>query len=124
MDLNIVVLAGHLAADPERRTFSSGSRLLRLLVAIRQSEPRRRVDVLPVSLWNPPPELWDADLMVGDRAWVAGQVQRRFWAAEEGRRSRLELIAQQVQVRAGEEESASDQEGRGSSIEQGDLGVP
>ena len=99
MDLNIVVLAGHIASEPERRTFASGSRLLRLLVAVRQSEPRRRVDVLPVSLWDPPDDLWEKQLGVGDRAWVAGSVQRRFWAAEEGRRSRLELIAQQIQVR-------------------------
>ncbi len=99
MDLNIVVLAGRIASEPEKRTFASGSRLLRLLVAVRQSEPRRRVDVLPVSFWDPPEDLWIRDLSVGDRAWVAGSVQRRFWAADEGRRSRLELLAQQVQVR-------------------------
>ncbi len=104
MDLNIVVLAGHIASDPERRSFASGSRLLRLLVAVRQSEPRRRVDVLPVAFWDPPEALWDRDLAVGDRVWVAGSVQRRFWASDEGRRSRLELVAQQAQVRAGDEE--------------------
>ena len=55
--------------------------------------------MLPVSLWDPPDDLWDKEVAVGDRAWVAGSIQRRFWAAEEGRRSRLELVAQQVQVR-------------------------
>lgn len=99
MDLNIVVIAGSIVAEPEKRTFASGTRLLRLLVAVRQAEPRRRVDVLPVSLWDPGEELWQLEPAVGDRVWVAGSVQRRFWAAEEGRRSRLELIAQQVQIR-------------------------
>lgn len=99
MDLNIVVLAGSIVSEPERRVFASGTRLLRLLVAVRQAEPRRRVDVLPVSLWDPPDDVWTRDVAVGDRAWVAGSIQRRFWAAEEGRRSRLELIARQVQLR-------------------------
>ena len=66
---------------------------------MRQDEPHRRVDVLPVAYWEPPDALWDADIAIGDRAWVSGTVQRRFWAADEGRRSRLELLAAQVQVR-------------------------
>lgn len=100
MDLNIVVLAGSIVSEPERRTFASGTRLLRLLVAVRQAEPQRRVDVLPVSMWDPPEQVWGREVVVGDRAWVAGSIQRRFWAAEDGRRSRLELIAQQIQLRA------------------------
>jgi single-stranded DNA-binding protein len=106
MDLNLVVLAGKIAADPERREFASGARLLRLLVAVRQDVPQRRVDVLPVAYWEPPDAIWDADIAIGDRAWVSGTVQRRFWAADEGRRSRLELLAAQVQVRQ-EGESAT-----------------
>lgn len=106
MDLNLVVLAGRIAADPERRQFASGARLLRLLVAVRQDDPHRRVDVLPVAYWNPPDAVWDADVAIGDRAWVSGTVQRRFWAAEEGRRSRLELLAAQVQVRPAEQPAA------------------
>ncbi|NND84312.1 MAG: single-stranded DNA-binding protein [Acidimicrobiia bacterium] len=103
MDLNIVALSGRLAAEPERREFASGSRLLRLLVAVRHSAPHRRVDVLPVAYWDPPQALWDADMEPGMWAWVSGSVQRRFWAGEEGRRSRLELLAVTVQVRPTEE---------------------
>ena len=54
MDLNLVVLAGRLAAPPELRAFESGATLIRYLVTVRSEEPRRRVDVVPVTLWNPP----------------------------------------------------------------------
>lgn len=104
MDLNLVVLAGKLAAPPELRTFDSGSRLARYLVTVRAEEPRRRVDVIPVSLWDPPEELLAAQPHPGRRVWVAGSVQRRFWSAPDGRRSRLEVIADQVCLRDESEE--------------------
>lgn len=94
MDLNLVVLAGTVSAPPENRIFDSGARLLRLLITIRIDEPRRRVDVVPVTLWDPPDEL--RDVKAGRRVWVAGGVQRRFWNADTGRKSRLEVVAQQV----------------------------
>ena len=99
MDLNLVVLAGRLAAPPELRAFAGGSRLLRYLVTIRRDDPRRRVDVIPVTLWDPNDDEITRLPGKGDRVWVAGSVQRRFWESPEGRRSRLEVVADQVQVR-------------------------
>jgi single-strand DNA-binding protein len=101
MDLNLVVLSGRLAAPPEIRQFESGSRLARYLVTVRSDEPVNRVDVVPVTVWDPPDELIDLDPAPGTRLWVAGSVQRRFWSAEEGRRSRIEIIAGQVCPKAG-----------------------
>lgn len=96
MDLNLVVLAGRLAAPPEFRQFESGATLARYLLTVRADEPASRVDVIPVTLWDPPDELVDDDPAPGDRLWIAGSVQRRFWSAEEGRRSRIEVVAEQV----------------------------
>ncbi len=100
MDLNLVVLSGRLAAPPEVRTFDSGTTLIRYLITCRSEEPRRRVDVLPVTLWDPAAELIERDDPPGSPIWVAGAAQRRFWNADEGRRSRLEIVADQVCVRA------------------------
>lgn len=96
MDLNLVVLAGRLAAPPEIRQFESGARLVRYLITVRSEEPTSRVDVVPVTLWDPPDDLINADPAPGTRMWVAGSVQRRFWSAEDGRRSRIEVVADQV----------------------------
>ena len=98
MDLNLVVLAGTLAAPPERRSFESGARLVRFLVTVRSVEPRKRVDVVPVTWWDPPAAEDLGDLETGHRLWVAGAVQRRFWSGPDGRRSRLEVVAHQVQA--------------------------
>ena len=57
MDLNIIVLSGRITTEPEFRTFPSGACLARYLVTVRSTEPRRRVDVGPVSLWDPPDDL-------------------------------------------------------------------
>ena len=89
MDINLVVVAGTLAATPELREFDSGARLLRLLVTVRTPEPHKRVDVIPVTLWDPPAELVAGNPERGRRVWVCGGVQRRFWEAKEGRRNRV-----------------------------------
>lgn len=99
MDLNLVVLGGRLAAPPELREFESGSRLIRYLVTVKSAEPHRRLDVLPVTLWDPENALLEGDYQPGHRLWLAGTVQRRFWDGEEGRRSRIEIIAGNVSFR-------------------------
>lgn len=98
MDLNLVVFGGRLAAPPELRVFESGMSLMRYLVAVQSGTPRR-MDVLPVTLWNPERKQIEAFDAPGDRVWVAGAVQRRFWDDPDTRRSRLEIVASAVEVR-------------------------
>ncbi len=109
MDLNLIVIAGRVAAQPECRSFDSGSTMIRLLVTVRSNSPRRRVDVVPVSQWDPPDDVTDGSITVGTSVMIIGSVQRRFWSATDGRRSRLEVVAHDIVVRPeGEEESESD----------------
>jgi single-stranded DNA-binding protein len=98
MDLNLIVLCGRLAVDPEMVVLDSGRRLMRLLVTVHSVEPIRRVDVVPVTWWDPPLELLDKMPIKGQRIWVCGSVQRRFWESPDGRRSRLEVVAEQVHL--------------------------
>lgn len=96
MDYNVVVLSGQLSAPIELNKYPSGAQALRFLVTIRTEDPVRRIDVLPVVWWDPPTDI-DLDTPLGTRTWVSAVIRRRFWAAEDGRRSRLELVASQVQ---------------------------
>jgi single-stranded DNA-binding protein len=98
MDLNLVVLGGRIATEPEIRTFPTGTTMIRYLVTVRSTEPRRRVDVVPVSLWDPPPDVLQNRDVRGRSVWVAGSVQRRFWADAGDTRSRLEVIAHEVRI--------------------------
>lgn len=99
MDLNLVVVCGRLAAEPEVRTFDSGTRLLRLLITTRTDAPTRRIDVLPVSIWDPGDEVLEDLPTVGTLLWVSGRLQRGFWDDLGGRRSRLEIVAEHMNRR-------------------------
>lgn len=103
MDLNLVVLCGRLAAVPEMREFDSGTRLMRFLVTVRSEEPRARLDVVPVTLWDPDEGVVGEPFEPGARVWVAGAVQRRFWEGAAGRRSMIEVVASQVTLRPAEQ---------------------
>lgn len=103
MDLNLIVLCGRLAVDGEARTFDSGARLIRYLVTVRVDFPRRRVDVIPVTLWDPDDDLVEAPGEKGERVWVCGSVQRRYWESPDGRRSRVEVVAEQINFKDAEE---------------------
>jgi len=103
VDLNMTVLWGRLATDPELRVFDSGSRLLRYLVTTQTDHPRRRVDVIPVTFWDPDDDLVADPGTKGQRVWVCGAVQRRFWEGPEGRQSRVEVVADQVNLKDLEE---------------------
>jgi single-stranded DNA-binding protein len=96
MDINLTVLCGRLATAPELRVLDSGARTLRLLVTVASEHPLRRIDVVPVTLWDPDDDLVDAELEQNDRVWVTGAVQRRVFDGPEGRRTRVEVIADQV----------------------------
>ncbi len=96
MDLNLMVLCGQLATNAELRVFDSGTRLIRYLVTVRADHPRRRTDVIPVTLWDPPDDLVDEPGEKGDRIWTCGSVQKRFWESPDGRTSRIEVVAEQV----------------------------
>lgn len=98
MSFNLVVLEGSLAADPEHRTFESGTSLLRCLVTVRSHAPRR-VDVIPVIVWEPDADVLDAICEKGQDVWLAGSVQRRFWADADGRESKVEVIARAIGLR-------------------------
>ena len=100
MDLNLVVVAGRLASAPEIRIFEGGATLVRYLVTTRVKEDKERgikprIDVVPVVLWDATEE--DTKFERGDRVWVAGSVQRRFWSDDHSRRSRIEVVAHHVQ---------------------------
>jgi len=98
MDLNLVVLCGRLTTPAEVREFESGTRMLRLLISVSTEAPRRRTDVVPVTLWDPDDELVEQVSEKVVRVWAVGAVQRRYWESPDGRRSRLEVVAAQVTV--------------------------
>lgn len=99
MDLNVVVLSGTLAAVPELRTLDTGTTMIRYLLTLRSEVPTHRVDVIPVVLWDPPPDVVAQNPAPGSTIHAAGAVQRRFWAGAGGQQSRVEIVAREVCLR-------------------------
>lgn len=99
MDLNLVVIAGRLAGAPEIRVFEGGATLVRYLVTTKQggegTGKKQRIDVVPCVLWDADEEATKFER--GDRIWIAGSIQRRFWSDDHSRRSRIEVVADHVQ---------------------------
>lgn len=78
---------------PEKREYHDGATMTRLLVVVRTEQPTKRTDVVPVTCWN----MDLPDFQPGDRVWVSGAVQRRFWTDEgAGRTSQLQVVAHDV----------------------------
>lgn len=95
--MNLVVLNGVLAADPDHRTYDSGASALRCLITVRSDQPKR-TDVVPVTYWDPPQDVINAIVGRGQPVWMAGMVQRRFSADADGRRGRIEIVARALEL--------------------------
>jgi hypothetical protein len=102
MDINFAVIGGRLVAPPDHQTFDTGSRRSRFLVTVKSDHPQRRIDVIPITFWNPPHDLCDTHLEVGTDVVAVGSIHRRFSDGPEGRRSMLEMQSCAVLLRRGE----------------------
>lgn len=93
--MNLVVVHGRVAA-PAELSAEPARRKARLPVAVQSPGPPRRVDVIPVTVLDPPPEV--AETEPGTAISVIGRLHRRFWAGPSGRQSRLEVVASHVSI--------------------------
>lgn len=98
MNINMAVLAGRLATEPELKTFDSGKRMMRLLITVRSTLSSPRLDVIPVVWWDPDEDFGNGKSLKGRSVWIVGSIQRRFWAEATtvARQSRIEVIAADV----------------------------
>jgi single-strand DNA-binding protein len=90
--VNVVVLAGTVAADPVERRMPSGDQVTELRLSV--PEPGRRLLPLPVAIWHKtvgPRAL--KGIGKGDDVLVYGQLSRRFYRSGAGARSLTEVVA-------------------------------
>jgi hypothetical protein len=92
-DLNLIVLCGRVASEPDVDPADHATRRLRMIVAVRSESPRSRVDMLPITMWDPPDELVGSLPEVGSSVFVVGSIQRRVDSEWWGRSSRIEVVA-------------------------------
>jgi single-stranded DNA-binding protein len=93
--VNVVVLAGTVAAEPVRRRLPSGDEVTELRVSV--PEAGRRLLPLPVAVWEGATGRDELDRIAkGDPVLVHGQLVRRFYRSGSGARSLTEVVAQGI----------------------------
>jgi single-strand DNA-binding protein len=92
VSVNVVVLAGTVAADPVERQMPSGDEVTELRLAV--PEQGRRQLPLPVAAWHRDVgKRALRGLGKGDDVLVYGQLVRRFYRSGAGARSLTEVVA-------------------------------
>jgi single-strand DNA-binding protein len=92
VSVNVVVLAGTIAADPVERRMPSGEECTEIRLSVPESG--RRLLPLPVVAWHS--EVGKErlrDLHQGDEVLVYGRLIRRFYRSGAGARSLTEVVA-------------------------------
>lgn len=100
--LNQVTLMGNLTRDPELRTTPNGQSACSFSLALNRSyknpsgEWVEATDFADVVAWGPLGERCNEYLKKGSTALVSGRLQSRTWEKEGEKRSKVEVVAQDV----------------------------
>jgi single-strand DNA-binding protein len=90
--VNVVVLAGTVAADPVEKELPSGDKVTELKLSV--PEAGKRSLPLPVSAWHRSfPKRLLGGIGKGDDVLVHGQLVRRFYRNGAGARTIMEVVA-------------------------------
>ncbi len=102
--LNKVFLMGNLTRDPELRYIPSGQAVCSFSIAVNRTyasqsgEKKEEVSYIRVVVWARRAEVCNEYLKKGSPVMVEGRLQSRAWEDKDGgKRSTLEVIAQNVQ---------------------------
>jgi single-strand DNA-binding protein len=109
--MNSVNLTGRLTAKPElRHSDGDTGTVVRLRVAVQRRRGKdgedRGADFVDVIAFGAQAQTCAQYLTKGRRVGIAGRLHHSEWAAEDGRRQRLEVIADNVEFLDSPRESA------------------
>ncbi len=99
---NQVTLMGNLTRDPELRTTPSGQSVCNFSLALNRSykgqdgEWKEMTDFIDVVAWGPLGERVAQYLTKGRPALVSGRLQSRSWEQDGQKRSKVEVVANDV----------------------------
>lgn len=100
--INQVILMGNLTRDPELRQIPSGQSVCSFSLALNRSykdqsgEWQEATDYIDIVAWGPLAERVAQYLSKGRRCLVTGRLQSRSWEQEGQKRSKVEVLANDV----------------------------
>jgi single-strand DNA-binding protein len=130
--VNQVILMGNLTRDPEVRQTPSGQSVVSFSLALNRSykdqsgEWVEATDYIDVVAWGPLAERVGQYLSKGRRCLVQGRLQSRSWEQEGQKRSKVEVLANDVTFldgRGGEGAEGGESGGNGGNFSQAPRGA-
>ncbi len=125
---NQVILMGNLTRDPELRSTPSGQSVCSFSLALNRSykssngEWQEATDFIDIVAWGPLGERVAQYLTKGRPALVNGRLQSRSWEQDGQKRSKVEVVAQDVTfLGGGQGSSGSNDHGSSSSSASSDA---
>jgi len=102
VDFNRVILAGNLVRDPETRFIPSGTAVTSFSIAVNRryksnNEVKEEVSFFDISVFGKTAENCAEYLSKGKPVLVEGRLRQRRWEADGVKRSKIEVVANNVQ---------------------------
>ena len=95
-DTNLTILIGRITADPELKHTESGKAVTSFQLAVNGFKDD--VSFIPVTAWNKTAELICQYVKKGNRIAIEGRINQRSYEHKDGgKRSIVEVVANQVQ---------------------------
>lgn len=94
--INQVILMGRLTRDPEMRTTPSGKNVTSFSLAVDRPTSDDSADFFDITAWEKTGELVNQYLSKGRRCLVQGRLSFRSWEQDGQKRSKVEVIANDV----------------------------
>ncbi|PIR98034.1 MAG: single-stranded DNA-binding protein [Candidatus Colwellbacteria bacterium CG10_big_fil_rev_8_21_14_0_10_42_22] len=116
MNLNKVIIAGRLTADPELRTTSSGDSVASFSLATnrfwrdKNGEKKENTEFHNIVAWGRQAEIINQFSKKGSILMVEGRLQTRTWEGKDGQNRRTtEIVAENIQLgpRSGGQDNSS-----------------
>ena len=94
--INQVILMGRLTRDPELRTTTTGKSVVNFSLAVDKGGQDAGADFFEIVAWEKRAELVQQYLSKGRRCLVQGRLSQRQWEQDGQKRSRIEVMANDV----------------------------
>jgi len=123
--VNQVILLGNLTRDPELRQIPSGQSVCSFSLALNRAykdasgEWQEATDFIDVVAWGPLGERVSQYLTKGRRCLVQGRLQSRSWEQDGQKRSKVEVLANDVTFLDGRGDDNGGSNGGGASSNSG-----
>jgi single-strand DNA-binding protein len=117
-DLNSVNLIGRLTRDAELKYTNGGTAVCKFAIAVnrKKKDGENWVDeasFFDIVLWGRQGEALNQYMVKGKQVGVKGELRQERWEQDGQKRSRIEVVAMDIQLLGGGNNSGGDQQGQG-----------